>query len=151
MEQTNESLFALEFDQQAASYISESAKWSRFLAIVSFVFLGLFILGILFAGSFIMSTLSGGSMSYGSAGSGLGGLIIFIYLVIAVVLTIPNIFRYQFATKALRAIRNNDQALLNESLGKLKTYNKYWGILTIIIISFYVLIFLFALLGVAMR
>ena len=150
MEQTNENLFGLEFDQQAASYITETAKWSRFLSIVSFVFLGLFILGILFAGSLIISTLSGG-MSYDSAGSSFGGLIISIYLVIAVILTIPNIFRYQFATKALRAIRNNDQTLLNESLGKLKTYNKYWGILTIIIISFYVLIFLFAVLGAAMR
>jgi hypothetical protein len=152
MEQTNESLFSLEFDQQAASYITESAKWSRFLAIVSFVVCGLFVIFAIFAGSLIANLYS--SMpSYGASGlaAGMGGLLTAVYLVIAAIITIPNVFRYQFATKALRAIRNNDQALLNESLGKLKTYNKYWGILTIIIISFYVLIFLFAILGAAMR
>ncbi len=149
MEQSNESLFALEFDQQAASYITESAKWSRFLAIVWFILCGLFILFALFAGSLIASLYN--NTLYGGAGAGLGGMMVVIYLIFAAIQVIPNIFRYQFATKALRAIRTNDQALLNESLGKLKTYNKYWGILTIIILSIYVLIFLFAILGTAMR
>ena len=149
MEQSNESLFALEFDQQAASYITESDKWSRFLAIVWFILCGLFILFALFAGSLIASLYN--NTLYGGAGAGLGGMMVVIYLIFAAIQVIPNIFRYQFATKALRAIRTNDQALLNESLGKLKTYNKYWGILTIIILSIYVLIFLFAILGTAMR
>ncbi len=142
MEQSNESLFALEFDQQAASYITESAKWSRFLAIVWFILCGLFILFALFAGSLIASLYSSTplwwSWGRGRFGRYDGSLL---YLIFAAIQVIPNIFRYQFATKALRAIRTNDQALLNESLGKLKTYNKYWGILTIIILSIYVLIF----------
>jgi low affinity Fe/Cu permease len=151
MEQTNESLFALEFDQQAASYITESAKWSKFLAIVWFVLCGLFIIFAIFAGSLIANLYSGMSYGVSGVGAGMGGLVTALYLIFAAIQVIPNIFRYQFATKAIRAIRNNDQALLNESLGKLKTYNKYWGIVTIIIISIYVLIFLFAILGAAMR
>ncbi|AXY78273.1 hypothetical protein D3H65_31635 [Paraflavitalea soli] len=149
MEQSNESLFALEFDHQAASYITESAKWSRFLAIVWFIICGLFVLFALFAGSLIASLYS--NTLYGGAGAGIGGMMIVIYLILAAIQVVPNIFRYQFATKALRAIRTNDQALLNESLGKLKTYNKYWGVVTIIILSIYVLIFLFAILAGTMR
>ncbi|WP_315822004.1 hypothetical protein [Paraflavitalea speifideaquila] len=68
-------------------------------------------------------------------------------MIIVAIQLIPNIFRYQFATKALKAIRNNDQVLLNESLGKLKLYNKYWGIVIIVIIAFYVLAFLLQLLA----
>jgi hypothetical protein len=122
------------------------------MAIVWFILCGLFVLFALFAGSLIASLYS--NTLYGNAsglGAGVGGAMIVIYLIFAAIQVIPNIFRYQFATKALRAIRNNDQALLNESLGKLKTYNKYWGIVTIIILSIYVLIFLFAVLGTAMR
>lgn len=149
MEQTNDNLFGLEFDHQAAAYITETAKWSRFLAIVWFILCGLIILGAIFAGSLIASM--GGGMGYGFSTAGMGGMITAIYLILAAIQLIPNIFRYQFATKALQAIRNNDQVLLNESLGKLKTYNKYWGIVTIVIISFYVLIFLFGLLAGSMR
>lgn len=148
-QQTNESLFGLEFDHQAAAYITESAKWSRFMSIVWFILCGLIIVIAIFAGSLIASV--GGGFSSGFSSAGLGGFVTVIYLVIAAIQLIPNIFRYQFATKALQAIRNSDQALLNESLGKLKTYNKYWGILTIIIISFYVLAFLFGIMAGAMR
>ncbi|WP_315822003.1 hypothetical protein [Paraflavitalea speifideaquila] len=70
MDQTNDSLFGLEFDLQAAAYITESAKWSRFLAIVWFVICGFIVLAALFAGSLIAS-LSGGVYS-SISGSGLG-------------------------------------------------------------------------------
>lgn len=147
-QQSSENLFSLEFDQQAASYITETAKWSRFLSIVSFIVCGLFILIAIFAGSMIASF---GAATPGFSAAGLGGFVTVIYLIFAAIWLIPNIFRYQFAVKALQAIRNNDQALLNESFGKLKTYNKYWGILTIIILGFYALIFLFGLLVGASR
>jgi hypothetical protein len=139
MEQSNESLFGLEFDHQAAAYITETAKWSRFLAIVWFILCGLTILGAIFAGRIIASSMSAG---FGGGYSALGGIIATVYVVLAVIQLIPNIFRFQFATKALQAIRNSDQALLNESLGKLKLYNKYWGIVTIVLISIWVLLIL---------
>jgi uncharacterized membrane protein len=149
MEQSNESLFGLEFDHQAAAYITESAKWSRFMSIVWFILCGLFIIFAIFAGSMIASL--GSSMTGGIYGAGMGGFVTALYLVLAAIQLVPNIFRYQFATKALQAIRNSDQSLLNESLGKLKTYNKYWGIVTIIILSIYILAFLFGILGALMR
>lgn len=148
MEQTNDNLFGLEFDHQAAAYITETAKWSKFMSIVWFILCGLFIIFAVFAGNMIASLSSGMT---GLSGAGMGGFVTVVYLVLAAIQLVPNIFRYQFANKALQAIRNNDQPLLNESLGKLKTYNKYWGIVTIVILSIYVLAFLFGILGALMR
>jgi hypothetical protein len=151
MEQNDSSLFSLEFDHQVSAYVTESAKWSKFLAIVWFVLCGLMAIFAMFAGSLLASSASLMGGVSGGIGAYMGGFITVIYLVMAVITFIPNLFRYQFAVKALRAIRNNDQQTLVESLSKLKSYNKYWGILTIIILAFYILIFVFTILGSLMR
>lgn len=150
MEQNDASLFSLEFDHQASAYITESAKWSKFLAIVWFILCGLMVIVALFAGSFMASAGLMGGIG-GASSAYMGGIITAVYLVIAAIQLVPNIFRYQFAVKALKAIRNNDQQALVESLGKLKAYNKYWGILTIIVLAFYALLLIFGILGAMMR
>ncbi len=77
-------------NQPIRDFLSESARWAKFLAIVGFVFLGLAVLGVLIGGSTIM-TLSG------MAGFGALGMIF--YLGLLGVSAIPIYYLYNFATK----------------------------------------------------
>jgi hypothetical protein len=59
------------------------------------------------------------------------------YLAIAVLYFFPSLFLFQFGSKMKIALNNNDQPALNLSFTKLKAYFRFWGVLTIILISFY--------------
>ena len=153
MEHGQTSLLDLQVDQQCAAYLLETAKWNRFLAIVWFIICGLMIIFSLFAGTMfatLFSTMPGMEGSGRFFGASAGIFITVIYLVMAVIQLIPTIFRYKFANQALSAVRTNDQALFNRSINNLRLYSKFWGILTIIIIAFYVIGFIMALIGGAL-
>lgn len=143
----------LQIDQPTASYLLEAAKWNKFLAIVWFVICGLMAVFSLFAGSFIASfyrSMPGMGEGMGMMGNGSGIMITIIYLLITALYLIPNFWRYRFAVQAIAAVRGNDQVQLNLSLNNLRKYSKFWGILTIIIIAFYVVALVFAIIGGAM-
>lgn len=155
MEQEQNSIFGFGIDDVATSHLVSIAKWNKFLSIVSIVFYGLAILGIVFGGSFIISTFAGlsrvGMQSNIADVSGVFSGILIFYTIILVVLLIPNFFRLNFSNKMLNALAGQDQQLLNESLAHFKTYSVFWGILTIIGLSFYALMLIIAVLGAVMR
>lgn len=72
MEQSgNTDLFDLHLDQASVNYLSEAARWSRFLAIIGFIYCGLMVLCGLFIGS-IMSMLApamGSDSTFAAMGS----------------------------------------------------------------------------------
>lgn len=153
MEQTSNSLLDLQLDQPTASYLLEAAKWNKFLAIVWFIICGLMAVFSLFAGSFIATfyrSMPGMNESMGMMSAGGGIVLTIFYLLLTALYLIPNFWRYRFAVQAIAAVRGNDQVQLNLSLNNLRKYSKFWGILTIIIIAFYVIAFVFALIGGAM-
>ncbi len=153
MEQENNSIFSFGIDDVATSHLISIAKWNKFLSIVSIVFYGLAILAIVFGGSFFVSTIATLSNSGISSGAEMGifsGVLI-LYAIIFVVLLIPNFFRLNFSNKMVKALAAQDQQLLNESFGHFKAYSKFWGILTIIGISFYALMLIFIVLGAIMK
>lgn len=148
--ETSGNVFDLQMDQQCLAYLLETAKWNKFLAIVWFVLCGLFAIFSIFAGGLLSTFYSSmPGMEMGGLGAGMGVMVTIIYLLMTAVYLIPNFWRYKFSVQAIRAIYGNDQVLLNDSMNNLRKYSKYWGILTIIIISLYVLIILFAIIGAA--
>ncbi len=143
MDSSNQNLFDLQIDQPVSSYLNETAKWAKFLAILGFVFCGIIAIVAIFAGS-IMST------AFGSLGgdSGMSGVILtVVYLIVAVVYFFPCLFLFHFANKMQRALRQNDQDLLTNSFKNLKSCYKYMGILMIVVLSFYVVIFIIGMLA----
>jgi len=139
---TNENLFELQVDQQSISYLGETARWAKFLSIVGFVVCGIMILFALFFGS-IMSTFSklgSGSDSFSSAmGAGYSYGLTVVYLIIALLYFFPCLYLFNFSSKMQAALRNNDQINLNAAFGNLKSCFKFVGILTIVVLSFYLL------------
>jgi len=144
---------SLEITDTIREHLLNAAKWGRFLAIVGFVGIGFTVLLGLFFGAF-MSMMSSGLYSddvYGDAFSGFTLLSpIFytvLYLVIAAVYFFPVLYLYRFSRRMLNAIPELDQYQLESSFSSLRSMFKFMGILTIIIIALYGLIFVVALFG----
>ncbi|MBC7848277.1 MAG: hypothetical protein H7Y31_01010, partial [Chitinophagaceae bacterium] len=96
-------LFDLQIDQQVSSYLSETAKWAKFLAILGFIMCGLLVVIGVFASSLLAR--------FSNDGYAAGMSIVFtiIYMVLAIVYFFPCLYLYHFANKMQRAIRQNYQ------------------------------------------
>ena len=132
MEQQNQNMFDLQVDQQTFHYFSESAKWAKFLAIVGFVGCAFLAIGALFAGASIgaMIPMMGGEA--GTAGAVGGGIVTFVYLVFALIYFFPCLYLYRYASQMQLAIHHNEQTKMHTSIRNLKSFFKFFGILTII-------------------
>jgi TRAP-type C4-dicarboxylate transport system permease small subunit len=67
---------------------------------------------------------------------------VLLFLALVALLFFPALFMLKFSNKMLQALNNNDQYTLVASFRQLKLYYKYIGILTIVILSIYALMFL---------
>ncbi|PTX22578.1 hypothetical protein C8N40_101404 [Pontibacter mucosus] len=113
----------------SAGYLSEVARWGKFLAIIGYVMIGIMVLAGLFAGAAMSMFLP--QEAIGMAG---GGFFTVLYL-------------HRFSGKMQDALRLHDEELLASSFANLKSLFKFLGILTIIMLAFYGLGMLFMFLG----
>jgi len=115
------------------SYLLETAKWTKFLSILGFIGMGFMVIGGLFA-SVAMSRF-GGSQSL---------LIGVMYIVMAAIYFFPILYLYKFSNDLKEALNRNNSSQLELALGNLKSHYKFIGILTIVLLGIYLLVFLFA-------
>jgi hypothetical protein len=146
MEHQDNLLSELAIDASGAQHIRSIASWGKFLSIIGFIACALIMIVALFAGTIMASP-----DSYGSYGSGMGALLTVVYLIFGALYFIPTLFLFQASVKLRSAIDGTDQQLLNEGLGKMKSCFKFWGVFTIVIISLYLLAFLFGGMAAMMR
>lgn len=139
-----EKLFVTE---TAKNYLTQSAKWAKFLAIVGFVIVGFMVLLGLFFGTFMgmMSSSLGSAESSAieAMGAGAFGLI---YVLLALLYFMPTLYLYRFSTRTKRALIDDNSEMLTDALGQLKSMFTFMGILTLIFVIIYGAIFLFGLL-----
>ncbi len=124
------------------NFLKYSAKWANFLAIIGFIGLGLMVLGGL------ISIIAGASISR-IPGMQQFAVIGIVYLVLAVLYFFPTLYLYQFASKTKKAIQNRSQENLDLGLENLKSFFKFLGIFTIVVISMYILILFIAIIAAA--
>ncbi|WP_418263004.1 DUF5362 family protein [Flavobacterium faecale] len=129
-----------ELSAEAEGFLRETAKWGYFLSILGFVFLGLMLVLALFIGT-VFSKLNsfGGGMSP-MMGSGTGMFSV-VYLLIALLYFFPIYYLFQFSSKVKNAFKFNDNEQLNASFEYLKSHYKFMGVLALVIISFYMVVF----------
>ena len=147
---TSENLFELQIDAQSNAHLSQSAKWAKFLAIVGFICCGLFLLWGIYMGLIMnsISHLGGETTPAFGAFANLGGTFFLTFAIIGAVLYFfPCLYLFRFGSRMQTALRNNDQSTLTNSFGNLKSFYKFLGILTIIVLSLYVLIFVIAIIS----
>ncbi|MFC5269303.1 hypothetical protein [Adhaeribacter terreus] len=138
----------LQVNAQIKNYLSESAKWAKFLGIVGFVLIGFMVVGAFFIGTFMnfmgrnqMPENGENPFASGAFSIAMGAYI----LLIALLYFFPSLYLYQFGTKTQNALRNNVQFDFTAAFGRLKSFLKFFGILTAVFLVFYVAIFLMML------
>ena len=128
-----------EFSEEALGFLKETAKWGYFLSILGFVFLAIMVSIALFVGSIFSKIGSFGGMN---PMMGIGtGVFSAIYLMIALLYFFPIYYLFQFSSKIKNAFKFNDNEQLNASFQYLKSHYKFMGILALIFVSFYGVIF----------
>ena len=141
-------LFDLHLDQQSVNYLSETARWGRLLSIVGFIYCGFMAICGLFFGSLMTRMMMSGVGGSEAVMSGVGtAFLSFVIIFMALILFFPAYYLFNFSSKVRRALRNNDQTVLADSLKNLKSYFKFFGILIIIVLSFYALALISAIIG----
>ncbi len=136
----NESLFDLNFDNNVKSSLRELAVWAGLAAIVSLVNAVLGLVSYFIQMSKLSSMTGGLSTSSGMMAGGLVTPLISLGIGIALF-----IFLNKFSRLSKSGVDNNDSYLINEGLGNLATYFKFVGILVIILLVIFLLLFMFGL------
>jgi len=134
--------------EASRQHFRETAKWAKFLSIVGFIGLGLMVLGGL------MFLSMGNEIRYGMMRSGNDlpvGAMAFAYVLAAVIYFFPIFYLFKFSVKMQGAVESSDPIGFEEATGFLKSHYKYIGIMMIIVLSLYALLFVVGILAAAGR
>jgi hypothetical protein len=151
MEENQNQLFSLIIDPLIKSHLGETARWGKFLAILGFILSGLIIILGIFFGTVFSTIINQGGVPYNSNmnSRSFGAIMAIVYVIIAVIYFFPCLFLYRFSTKMKSALIGNEQTDLALSFQNLKSLFRYVGVITLIVLAIYLIIFLFAILGAA--
>lgn len=130
----------IKFSEAAQQSLLTTAKWSKFMAIVGFVFCALMVIIGLFAGA-LFSTMGEGLTT--AENTIVSGVMSFMYIIFSLLYIYPTYQLYKFSTNAIAAINGQDAELLTESMDRMKKCFKFMGIMTAIVIGLYVIGFIF--------
>ncbi|MEE1943620.1 hypothetical protein VRU48_00785 [Pedobacter sp. KR3-3] len=123
--------------EEMRSYLYEMAKWATFLAIVGFVFTGLMVVSAFTIGAAVGTNPELASLKSIAALGGAG--LTLVCLLYAFAIFYPSLLLFKYASRAKLGVLYGDQNSLNEALLRLKSLFKYWGIMTIVLIGFYII------------
>jgi hypothetical protein len=130
---TNTENKIIEIDQETIKNLNTTRKWSMFIAIVGFIFLGLMIILGVITGTFLTAFKSG------ETGIGIPeSLILVIVALSALIYFFPVLFLYRFSKHLAHAVHTLDKQEIYKAFKYLKSYFVYLGILLIVVLSFYV-------------
>ncbi|RIA09548.1 hypothetical protein OE09_1386 [Flavobacteriaceae bacterium MAR_2010_72] len=133
--------FELNMSNNVLGLLKETSTWTYFLSILGFIGIGLMVVfGLLF------STIFGSMTPYDQVGFNTGYLGL-AYVALALLYFFPVYYLFNFSRKMKNALRMKNNEDFAAAFSNLKSHYKFVGILTIVIISLYVLLFFFALIG----
>lgn len=125
------------------SFLRETAKWAKFLAIIGFVLTGLLLVFAIFA-----STIFDMIPKTQGIPNEIGLTMVIPFLILAIVYFFPMYYLLQFSNKIKRALATKNDATLASALEALKSHYKFIGVFTIITLSLYALLFVVSIMGV---
>ena len=140
-------LFEITVDSAGRNYLKDAARWAKFLAIAGFIFCALFLTFSLVSLTSDLRDLDRKAPAVASRYSRpyfISGLIP-AYVGIALLYFFPCFFLLRFATRAEKALRDNDGHLLTRSFKSMRALYRFLGILLILGIIFFAVAFGFTL------
>lgn len=133
-----------ELDPMSQIYLKSAGRWALFLSILGFIGVGLMIvMALIYAIS--------GSLFLGTKTIIPTAAITVVYIIIAIVYLFPVYYLYKFGDNATKISRGNQPVKLTEAMRFLKNHYQFLGILTIVVISIYFLIFILGMLIAGFR
>jgi hypothetical protein len=120
---------SLTVSPMASGYLNETGRWGKFLAILGFCVIGLFVIVGLFAGSFIAQAAGDGTVP--------GFVFTLLYLFLGALYFFPVYYLYKFSSQVRTALVRKDSVELDSAFENLKSHYKFLGIVMIIVLSLY--------------
>jgi hypothetical protein len=135
--------------EEMRSHFYEMAKWAKFLGVVGFIMTGLITMTALTMGA-TLNALSENPLTANNPLLALGGTAVTIlFILYAFLIFYPSLLLFQYSSNAKHGVLYGEQTALETAIGKIKSLFKFWGILTIIIISIYFLAIVAGAIGLA--
>jgi MFS family permease len=138
MEETKE-INKIEIGQDSLKNLDTTRKWTMFLAILGFIGIGMLFAGGIFAAAFLTI--------FNSESSAVGipeSLVFIIILAFAMIYLFPVLYLFRFSKHTSAAVRNNDKEELRMAFKNLRKYFVFIGVMIIIVLTLYVVIFIAA-------
>lgn len=130
----------LTIDYEVRSFLKETIRWTRFLAIMGYIAAGIIVLiGVL------MISLGSKLTEYLQEDLAFPGVVGVFYILLGILYFFPAQYLDNFSVNIREALSVNDQESFIYAFSKLKSYFKFWGILVLILLIFYVLVFVVAI------
>ena len=127
----------LELLEKSKEYLSETAKWAKFLAILGIIFCVLFVI-VGFIMAFTYDSLLKRSNPTNNLFPQIGLYMSFIYFGIAGAYFVPCIYLLKFSLKTSKAIKESDSLKLQEAFRNHKSMYKFMGIFALVSIGIYI-------------
>jgi len=127
-------------DDTARYHLLDTVRWTKFLAIIGFVITGLFLVAAILMVVIGKSIFAMSPQYPGGLAAGLG----LVYIIAAGIYFYPVYALLRFSGCMKKGILNDDRQLVNDAFRYQKLMYKYIGILMIIILAFYLLVFILA-------
>lgn len=118
--------------------LNKAGAWAMFLAVIGFLIFGISIIG----GFGLFTAGQSGLFPRGNNTALYTGILI--YFAFIVIFTIPVFHLFRFAQKAQTASRQRSATYLNDSISSLLKSFRWYGILVILFISFYLIMTIYA-------
>lgn len=131
----NDTIFASSLSENSKAHLLETTRWSKFLAIMGFVFMGLMFLGLI---SFFFSTPGFAGMTPGVAQMSVISMLIFVVFLTAIYIY-PVLMLFKFSTQMKSGLMANNSSLVESAFRCQKNMFKYLGVVTIFSLAIYVL------------
>jgi hypothetical protein len=128
--------------------LNRAAKWAKFIAIFGFVCAGLLAIVALFISSIFSMIAAYSSTPIPAA---MGGFLSVVYLIIAALIFVFNLFLYQFANRTITGLAIKHAETVERGIHRLQSYFKAMGIMLIIELGLFALCFVFGVIGTLLR
>jgi hypothetical protein len=136
MEDSSESE-KLEIKPETLRYLNITRKWTMFLSILGFIGLGTFLISGLITGVFLSV--------FDTAHTSLPEwLLIALFIAVAIIAFFPLLFIFRFSKHMAHAVKAHDQQELHRAFRNLKSFYVYTGILFILTLAIYLVVFIVA-------
>lgn len=124
-------------NERSYYYLADIRRWSKLIAVFGYMIIGILILFGVFFGFFYNNP------EIQSAPGAVSGItLMFVYLVMALIYLFPVVFLHRFASNLGRSLRSGNETELTRSFQNLRSFFRYIGILTIIMIALGILLFI---------